>query len=74
MKIKKPLPIVCYPNKGTSLADIIQRAKEAGLTEADFGCVKLAMELIGGCCGGHAEGEYCYAEWGYNDIRFEVEL
>ncbi len=65
--MKRTIPV----SPGDSLQSIIDQAVEAGVT--DLSKVVLDGDYVGGCCGGHEEGEYCYAESGYTDLRFEYQ-
>ena len=60
-----------YLESGMSLADVLAKVMADGVT--DLSTVKYYGDFVG-CCGGHAEGEYCYCPSSYTDIRFEYEV
>jgi len=71
LRKKQKAVVVDYIDEGTTLQSIIDKATALGVT--DLSKVIFACEYVSGCCGNHGEGEYCYCESGYNDLRFVLK-
>lgn len=57
-----------YISTGETLQSILDRIAAEGWT--DLTKVVLDGDYVSGCSG-HSDGEYCYCEGGYADLRFE---
>lgn len=62
---------VVYLEDGMSLSDVLAKVMADGVT--DLSTVKYDHDYEG-CCGGHPEGEYCYCNPSYSEMRFVYEV
>jgi len=58
-----------YLTEGMSLADLLKKVLADGVT--DLSTVTYDHEYEGGC---RCNGEYCYCESAYRDMRFKYEV
>lgn len=59
---------VIYLSTGQTLADLLKQVADEGWDNLDK--VVIEGDYTTNCCG-HSEGEYCYCEGGYTDMRLE---
>lgn len=68
MKTKQQ--VIHYINSGDTLADLIARAIESGVTEKDFSEVRVEMDYRS-CCTCTDSDDYCYCDSAYDNVRLQ---